>query len=89
MTPETVLTIVRQSLEVGLLVAAPMLGAALVTGLVVGILQAATQVNEMTLSFIPKLVALFATLAVAGPWMLSTLVDFTRRLLTELPQLVG
>lgn len=89
MTPETVLTLVRQALEVALIVAAPMLGAALVTGLVVGVLQAATQVNEMTLSFIPKLLALFATLAVGGPWMLATLVDFTRRLLTDLPQLVG
>jgi flagellar biosynthesis protein FliQ len=89
MTPETVLTIVRQALEVALLVSAPMLGAALVTGLVIGVLQAATQVNEMTLSFIPKLAALFATIAVAGPWMLSVLVDFTRRLLTDLPSLVG
>ena len=89
MSPETVLTIVRQALEVGLMVSAPMLGAALVTGLVVGVLQAATQVNEMTLSFIPKLAALFVTLAVAGPWMLATLTDFTRRLLTELPQLIG
>lgn len=89
MTPETVLTIVRQALEVALMVAAPMLGAALVTGLVVGILQAATQVNEMTLSFIPKLVALFATAAIAGPWMLAQLTDFMRRLLVELPTLVG
>jgi flagellar biosynthetic protein FliQ len=89
MTPETVLTIVRQALEVALLVSAPMLAAALVTGLAIGVLQAATQVNEMTLSFIPKLAALFATIAVAGPWMLSVLVDFTRRLITDLPTLVG
>jgi len=89
MTPETVLTIVRQALEVALLVSAPMLAAALVTGLAIGVLQAATQVNEMTLSFIPKLAALFATIAVAGPWMLSVLVDFTRRLITDLPALVG
>lgn len=89
MTPETVLTLVRQALEVALLVSAPLLGAALAAGLAVGVLQAATQVNEMTLSFIPKLLALFATLAVAGPWMLATLTDFTRRLLSDLPNLVG
>jgi flagellar biosynthetic protein FliQ len=89
MTPETVLTIVRQALEVALLVSAPMLASALVTGLVIGVLQAATQVNEMTLSFIPKLAALFATIAIGGPWMLSVLVDFTRRLITDLPTLVG
>ena len=89
MTPETVLTLVRQALEVALLVSAPLLGAALAAGLAVGVLQASTQLNEMTLSFIPKLLALFATLAVAGPWMLATLTDFTRRLLSDLPNLVG
>lgn len=89
MGPEQVLALIRQALEVGFLVAAPLLGAALVTGLVVGVFQAATQVNEATLSFIPKLGALFATIVVAGPWMLSVLVDFTRRLLTEFPHLIG
>jgi flagellar biosynthetic protein FliQ len=89
MTPETVLMLVREALEVALAVSAPMLGAALVTGLVVGVLQAATQVNEMTLSFIPKLVVLFVTIAASGPWMLATLTDYTRRLITALPQLVG
>lgn len=89
MGPEQVLALVRQALEVGFLVSAPLLGAALVTGLVVGVFQAATQVNEATLSFIPKLGALFAALVVAGPWMLSVLVDFTRRLLTEFPHLIG
>jgi flagellar biosynthetic protein FliQ len=88
-TPETVLTLVREALEVTLLVCAPLLGSALITGLVVGVLQAATQVNEMTLSFIPKLLALAATLAVAGPWMLAVLTGFTRRLLLALPVLVG
>jgi flagellar biosynthetic protein FliQ len=89
MTPDQVLMLVRQTLETTLLVSAPLLAAALVTGLVVGIFQAATQVNEATLSFIPKLVAMFLTVLAAGPWMMALLVDFTRRLLTELPHLVG
>jgi flagellar biosynthetic protein FliQ len=89
MGPDQVLALIRQGLEVGLMVSAPLLGAALVTGLVVGIFQAATQVNEMTLSFIPKLAAIFVALVVAGPWMLAVLVDFMRRLLTELPHLIG
>jgi flagellar biosynthesis protein FliQ len=89
MGPEQVLGLIRQALEVGFMVSAPLLGAALVTGLVVGVFQAATQVNEATLSFIPKLGALFLALVVAGPWMLAVLVDFTRRMLTEFPHLIG
>jgi flagellar biosynthetic protein FliQ len=89
MTPQTVLTLAEQALQVTVLVAAPLLVAALAVGLVVGIFQAATQINEMTLSFIPKLLALFATLVVAGPWMLTTLTDYVRRLFTSIPQLVG
>lgn len=89
MTPDQVLNLVREALQTAFLVSGPLLAAALVTGLVVGVFQAATQVNEATLSFIPKLAALFVTLLVAGPWMLAVLVDFTRRLLTELPHLVG
>ena len=86
---DAVLGLVLQGLEVMLLVAAPPLGAALVTGLVISILQAATQINEMTLSFIPKLVAVFASLAIAGPWMLSLLTDYIRRLFTEIPGLIA
>lgn len=86
---DAVLGLVLQGLEVMLLVAAPPLGAALVTGLAISILQAATQINEMTLSFIPKLVAVFASLAIAGPWMLSLLTDFVRRLFTEIPGLIA
>ena len=89
MTPTTVLEIGRSALEAGLLVAAPMLGAALVTGLVVSILQAATQINEMTLSFVPKLLAMFLTVILAGPWMLRTLTDFTIRLYSSIPQMIG
>ncbi len=79
----------RQALEVLLLVSAPMLLAALATGLVVSIFQAATQINEMTLSFIPKLVVMFATLLLAGPWMLSVLTDYMRRLIENIPALIG
>lgn len=89
MTPDQVLELLRQALETTLLVSAPLLVAALVTGLVIGVLQAATQVNEATLSFIPKLLAIFAALVVGGPWMASILVDFTRRLLMDLPRFVG
>jgi flagellar biosynthetic protein FliQ len=89
MTPEVVTGLVQQALEVTLLVSAPLLLAALVTGLVVSVFQAATQINEMTLSFIPKLIAVFAAVVLAGPWMVSVLVDFTRRLLTGIPGLIG
>lgn len=87
--PQTVLTIAQQAMEVTLLLSAPLLLTALVTGLVVSILQAATQINEMTLSFIPKLVALFGVMIVTGPWMLTTMVDYTRRLLMQIPAIIG
>ena len=89
MTPQTVLTLAEQALTVTVLVAAPMLITALAVGLVVSIFQAATQINEMTLSFIPKLLAIFAVMVVAGPWMLATLVDYMQRLLTGIPQAIG
>ena len=89
MTPETVVNLVRQALEVSILVSAPLLLTALVTGLVVSVFQAATQINEMTLSFIPKLLAIFAVMVLAGPWMLSVMVDFTRRLIESIPGLIG
>lgn len=89
MTPETVLTIAEQALEMTVLVSAPMLGAALVTGLLVSLFQAATQINEMTLSFIPKLLVLVLVLVLAGPWMLSLMLDYMRRLFTGIPGLIG
>jgi flagellar biosynthetic protein FliQ len=89
MNPETVMTIGTRALEITLLLAAPMLVVALVTGLLIGVFQAATQINEMTLSFIPKLVAMAATLIVAGPWMLKLIVDYTRELFASIPALVG
>ncbi|MGB0254042.1 MAG: flagellar biosynthesis protein FliQ [Litorivicinaceae bacterium] len=75
----------RESLYVAVLIAAPMLGIALAVGLLIGIVQAATSINEMTLSFIPKLAALVIVLMVLGSWQISVLVDFTRRLFERIP----
>ena len=89
MTPDTVIAIVRQALEVALLVAGPLLLASLLMGLLVSIFQAATQINEMTLSFIPKLLVMFVVLVVMGPWVVQLLVDYVVRLLGSIPTLVG
>jgi flagellar biosynthetic protein FliQ len=89
MTPSTVVELGRVAIEVTLLVSMPMFLAALVTGLVVSIFKAATQINEMTLSFVPKLIAMFVTLVVAGPWMLTLLTDYMRRLFESIPGMIG
>jgi flagellar biosynthetic protein FliQ len=89
MTPESVMSIGQQALLTMLLVAAPLLLAALAIGLVVSIFQAATQINEMTLSFIPKLIGVFVTLVVAGPWMTTVLIDYMRRLYSSIPSVIG
>jgi len=89
MTPETIMSVGTHALTVTLMLAAPMLLVALVVGLLVGIFQAATQINEMTLSFIPKLIAMAATLAFAGPWMLKLIVGYTRELFESIPGLIG
>jgi flagellar biosynthetic protein FliQ len=89
MTPETVMTIGRQALELTLLVSAPLLITALVIGLFVSIFQAATQINEMTLSFIPKLLGMFTVLIIAGPWMIEMILDYMKRLFESIPWLVG
>jgi flagellar biosynthetic protein FliQ len=89
MTPETVLTVGQRTLEAAVLLAAPLLLSALFIGVFIGLFQAATQINEMTLSFVPKLIILVVVLIVAGPWMLELLMDFTRRLLTDIPHLIG
>ena len=89
MTPESLMSLGQQALLTMLLLAAPMLLVALAVGLLVSIFQAATQINEMTLSFIPKLVAVFATLIIAGPWMTSLLVDYIRRLFSSIPGIIG
>ena len=89
MTPETVMSMSRQAMEVTLMIAAPLLLVALVVGLIVSIFQAATQINESTLSFIPKLIGIFIALIVAGPWMLSVMLDYMRLLFTGIPGMVG
>lgn len=89
MNPESVMTMGRHAMEVLLLVSAPILLVVLIIGLVVSIFQAATQINEQTLSFIPKLVGVFAALVIAGPWMLSVMVDYMRVVFTSIPNMAG
>ena len=89
MTPESVMTMGRTAMEITLLVSAPLLLIALIIGLVVSIFQAATQINEATLSFIPKLVGIFVALVIAGPWMLSTMLDYMRQVFTGIPGMIG
>jgi flagellar biosynthetic protein FliQ len=89
MTPEMVMTIGQRALEITIMLSAPLLLAALIVGLLVGVFQAATQINEMTLSFIPKLIGMAGTLVVAGPWMLKTIVGYTRELFESIPGLIG
>jgi len=88
-TPETVTTIGQQALWVTMMIASPLLGSALAVGLLVGMIQAATQINEMTLSFIPKLLVLVLSLVVAGPWMLSVIVNYTKQLIHQIPSLIS
>ena len=85
MNAQMVLTMGQDALLTLLMVAAPILGIVLVVGLVISLFQAITQINEATLTFIPKLVAAMLALAVAGPWMLSMLVDFIRRTIESIP----
>ena len=89
MTPETIMTIGQRALEVTIMLSAPLLIAALIIGLLVGVFQAATQINEMTLSFIPKLIGMAATIVIAGPWMLKLIVSYTRELFESIPGLIG
>ena len=89
MTPESVITIGQQALWVTMLIAAPLLLSALGVGLLVGMFQAATQINEMTMSFIPKLFVLVMALVVAGPWMLSVIVNYTIQLMQQIPSLIS
>lgn len=89
MTPESVMALGYEAMKLTLQLGAPLLLVALVTGLLISLFQAATQINEMTLSFIPKLLAVFATLVIAGPWMLGLVLDYMRNLFSSIPQLVG
>jgi flagellar biosynthesis protein FliQ len=89
MTPSTVIEIGRNAVELTLMISAPLFIAALATGLIISIFQAATQINEATLSFVPKLIAIFVTLILAGPWMLTMMTDYIRRLYEAIPGLIG
>jgi flagellar biosynthesis protein FliQ len=89
MTPETVIDVIRRAIEVGGMVAGPMLLVSLIAGVGVSIVQATTQIQDMTLVFVPKILATIATLILLGSWMLQMYIDFTRQILLSLPALVG
>ena len=89
MTPESVVLIGQEAMKITALMAAPLLGSALVVGLLVGMFQAATQIQEMTLSFIPKLAVMALALMMLGPWMIHLVVNFTERLYLNIPALIG
>ncbi|MCM1129486.1 MAG: flagellar biosynthesis protein FliQ [Oxalobacter formigenes] len=89
MTPESVMTLGRQGVEITLMLAAPLLLTALAIGLIVSIFQAATQINETTLSFIPKMVGIFVMLVIAGPWMMTVMTNFMQQVFTSIPFMAG
>ena len=89
MTPDTIIDLSQQALYVIAMIAAPMLLSALAIGLLIGMFQAATSINEQTLSFIPKLMVLLLSILIAGPWMLNLLLNFTQRLYIGIPGLIG
>jgi len=89
MTPETVIDVGMQAMKVTALLAAPLLLSALVVGLLVGMFQAATQINEMTLTFVPKLIVVALVIIFAGPTLLSTMLGFTTGLIKSIPDMIG
>lgn len=89
MDADTVVTVGRQAMEVTMLLAAPILLASLAVGLIIAMFQAATQINEMTLSFVPKLMIVALVMMAAGPWMLRQITGFTTRLVENVPYLIG
>lgn len=89
MAPETVVTLVKQTLEMVMILSAPLLIAALGTGLLISIFQAATQINESTITFVPKLVVIFIVIVLAGPWIIRLMVDFTKNLLMNIPTIIN
>lgn len=88
MTPESAMNIGRHAMEITVMISAPLLLVALIIGLVISIFQAATQINEQTLSFIPKLIGVLVALVVAGPWILSVMSDYLREVLTQIPMIL-
>ena len=89
MDSATVVDLARQALWMTMLISSPLLGVGLIVGLVVGIFQAATSINEQTLSFIPKVLAVGLTMSIAGGWMINTMVDYTKNVFTRIPSLFG
>ena len=89
MTPESVITVGQQAMEMMALLAGPILLAVLIVGLVVGMFQAVTQINEMTLSFVPKLLVVGMVLVVAGAWMLNVFTGYVRTLIENIPSMIG
>ena len=89
MTPQLALTVGREALTLLLMISMPVLGVVMAVGLLVSIFQAVTQIHEATLAFVPKLIAAMLVFTIAGPWMLSTLVDFIRRSILSIPSMIG
>lgn len=88
MTPEYVMELFHQAVKVTLILASPLLLAALISGLIISILQAATQVNEQTLSFIPKIISIVGVIAILGPWMLGVMLDYMHNLFNSIPLII-
>lgn len=89
MTPESVMVLGMQAIKVGLMIAGPLLLAALVTGLAISIMQAATQINEMTMTFIPKILMIVGVAVILGPWMLKIFIEYTRTVFSSIPFVIG
>lgn len=89
MTPDMVIKLAEQSIYTIIVISAPLLLIALAVGLLVSVFQAMTQIQEQTLAFIPKILAVFISLVLFGPWMLTTLLDYTRNLFEQLPRIIG
>ena len=89
MTPESVMMMGTEAMKVAIAVAAPLLLVALVTGLIISILQAATQINEMTMTFIPKILVIVGIAVILGPWMMRNFIEYTRALIINIPSVIG
>ncbi|MFZ5426270.1 MAG: flagellar biosynthesis protein FliQ [Thermodesulfobacteriota bacterium] len=88
MTPDTVVGFARSAIEITLLLSLPMLAVSLVVGVVLSVLQAATQIQEMTLTFVPKIIAMFVAIIVAFPWLMDKMIVFTRELMLNIPKYI-
>lgn len=88
MTPDTVVGFARSAIEITLMLSLPMLAVSLVVGVVLSVLQAATQIQEMTLTFVPKIIAMFIAVIIAFPWLMDKMVSFTRELMMNIPQYI-